>query len=171
MTTSTNRRLFLQHCTVAAITLGAGCASNKSTSMKDPNSLFKISLAEWSLHRALKGGKISNLDFPRIAKKDFGIDAIEFVNQFFMDKAKDQAYLRDLKNRCAAEGVRNVLIMCDGEGDLGNPDEKARLKAVENHYKWVEAGKFLGCHSIRVNAASKGTYEEQIKLAADGLRR
>lgn len=61
--------------------------------------------------------------------------------------------------------------MCDGEGDLGNPNDDARTKAVENHYRWVEAAKYLGCHSIRVNAKSAGSYEEQSKLAADGLRR
>jgi sugar phosphate isomerase/epimerase len=66
--------------------------------------------------------------------------------------------------------VTSVLIMCDGEGALGNPDDKARKQAVDNHVKWIEWAKFLGCHSIRVNAQSKGTYDEQLKLAADGLR-
>jgi sugar phosphate isomerase/epimerase len=76
-----------------------------------------------------------------------------------------------LKKRCEFNGVTSVLIMVDGEGQLGDPDEAERLKAVENHHRWVEAAKFLGCHSIRVNAASEGSYEEQMKLAADGLRR
>ena len=60
--------------------------------------------------------------------------------------------------------------MCDNEGNLGDPDKKSRYKAVENHYKWVNAAKTLGCHSIRVNARSEGSYDEQIKLASDGLR-
>ena len=68
-------------------------------------------------------------------------------------------------------GVRSVLIMCDREGALGDPDSAARTQAVENHFKWVEAAGFLGCHSIRVNAQSQGTYEDQRALAADGLRR
>jgi sugar phosphate isomerase/epimerase len=78
-----------------------------------------------------------------------------------------------MKKRAADNGVRSVLIMCDDEGDLGNSDAKARTQAVENHYKWVDAAKYLGCHSIRVNARSnpKLSYEEQMKLAADGLRR
>ena len=50
-------------------------------------------------------------------------------------------------------------------------DKTKRKQAVENHYKWVEAAKFLGCHSIRVNAQSQGSYEEQLARAADGLRR
>ena len=130
---------------------------------------FEISLAEWSLHRTIFSGKMTNLDFPRVAKQDFGIDAIEYVNQFFKDKANDKSYLKDLKDRCKNEGVKSVLIMCDGEGATGDPDQAARMKAVENHYKWVDAARFLGCHSIRVNAYSKGTPEEQARLCADGL--
>ncbi len=76
-----------------------------------------------------------------------------------------------MKSRADDLGVKSLLIMCDNEGRLGDPDEKKRIKAVENHFKWVEAAKFLGCHSIRVNAASEGVYEDQMKLAADGLRK
>jgi len=132
---------------------------------------FKISLAEWSFHRALFGGDMDHLDFARTAKNNYGIEAVEYVNQFFKDKANDQKYLQEMKNRADNEGVRSVLIMCDGEGRLGDPDDLKRTQAVENHYKWVEAAKFLGCHSIRVNAASEGSWDEQKKLAADGLRR
>ena len=133
--------------------------------------LFDISLAEWSLHRTLRGGKMTNLDFPGVAKKDYGITAVEYVNQFFKDKAKDEKYLGELKKRCEDNGVVSVLIMCDGEGNLGDANEMKRKQAVENHYKWVEAAKFLGCHSIRVNAYSTGTFEEQLGRAADGLRK
>ncbi|NJM24365.1 MAG: TIM barrel protein [Bacteroidia bacterium] len=138
---------------------------------KSNEPFFKISLAEWSFHKALFGNQMTNLDFPGKAKNDFGITGIEYVNQFFKDKAKDQAYLADLKQRCDDLGVTSVLIMCDGEGELGNADEKLRVQAVENHHKWVEAAKFLGCHSIRVNAAGTGTAEEVAKAAADGLHR
>jgi sugar phosphate isomerase/epimerase len=118
-----------------------------------------------------KGGTLENLDFPAFAKNQFGIDAVEYVNQFFKDKAHDTSYLTELKKRAADNGVTNVLIMIDDEGDLGDPNEAERTKAVEKHYKWVEAAKFLGCHSIRVNARSEGSYDEQMKLAADGLAR
>src|SRR5690606_26229900 len=109
------------------------------------------------------------LEFPAYAKNEFGIGAVEYVNQFFKDKATDQAYLKDLNQRAKDAGVENVLIMVDGEGNLGNLSDAERLKAVENHYKWVEAAKFLGCHSIRVNAAGEGTPEEVQKAAVDGL--
>lgn len=137
----------------------------------DKEPLFRISLAEWSLHRTLFAGKLDHLDFARTANNDFGVNALEYVNQFFKDKAKDQKYLGAMKKRTSDLGVKNLLIMIDDEGALGDPDEARRKKAVENHYKWVEAARFLGCHSIRVNAQSQGSYEEQLERAADGLRR
>jgi sugar phosphate isomerase/epimerase len=132
---------------------------------------FTISLAEWSLHKTIFDGKLDNLDFPKAARREFGIDAVEYVNQFFKDKARDDDYIAELAKRSADEGVTNVLVMCDGLGDLGDADDKARTQAIENHFPWVEAAKRLGCHSIRVNAASKGSFAEQQKLAADGLAR
>ncbi len=140
----------------------SGCSNPK---------LFKISLAEWSLHRTLQSGKIDHLDFCKVAKNDFGLDAVEYVNSFFFDNAQDQSYLKEMKQRADDLGVKSLLIMCDNEGSLGDPDPIARTKAVENHYKWIDAGKYLGCHSIRVNAQSEGEYDEQMKLAADGLSR
>jgi sugar phosphate isomerase/epimerase len=133
--------------------------------------LFKISLAQWSLHRTFFDKKADPLDFAKMAKTDYGIEGVEYVNQFFKDKAKDQSYLSELKKRADDHGVTSVLIMCDGEGALGDPDATKRTQAVDNHKKWVEAAKFLGCHSIRVNAQSSGSYWDQMKLAADGLRK
>lgn len=172
MSGSLDRRLFLKSAAAAGAAIGFGSAVSPALFAAEAGEpLFKISLAEWSLHRTLGAGKLDNLDFPALAKNEFGIDAVEYVNQFFKDKAKDNAYLSELKKRCSDIGVTSVLIMCDGEGQLGDPVEAERLKSVENHYKWVEAAKFLGCHSIRVNAGSEGSYDEQMKLAADGLRR
>ena len=133
--------------------------------------LFEISIAEWSLHKSLFGKKISNLDFPVVAKKEFKISAVEYVNQFFKDKATDKNYLNELKKICNNEGVKSLLIMCDGEGKLGDPDKNKRISSVNNHKRWIEAAKHLGCHSIRVNASSSGSYDNQQKLAADGLSR
>lgn len=166
------RRQFVQSATALSASLALGRTRDSfAADKKEP--LFKISLAEWSLNKTLFGGKLDNLDFPKAAKVDFGIDAVEYVNQFFKDKAKDEKYLAELNKRAAEHGVKNVLVMIDGEGDLGDPDDKRRTKAVENHHRWVEAAKTLGCHSIRVNARSKDSlsFDEQLKLAADGLRR
>ena len=146
---------------------------------------FEISLAQWSLHRSLYAGELDHLDFAKISKENFGIDAIEYVNSFFFEKAEDKSYLREMKNRADDYGVKSLLIMCDNEGSLGDPNNQKRQKAVENHYKWHEAAKYLGCHSIRVNAylteslhglevgdyTKTGSYENQVSLAADGLRK
>lgn len=153
----------------------AGCSTlagkEEDDAEPDTAALFTISLAQWSLHRAFYSGTLDNLDFAATAKNEFGIDAIEYVNGFFKDKGEDHSYLAEMKKRAGDLGVKNLLIMCDGEGRLGDPDKAARKQTVHNHIKWVEAAKFLHCHSIRVNAASEGGYEEQQKLAADGLRK
>tara|TARA_B110000881_G_scaffold166576_1_gene149706 strand:- start:68 stop:976 length:909 start_codon:yes stop_codon:yes gene_type:complete len=165
------RRKFLKLATTSTTTLAfPGVMSSILSGCSNPK-LFKISLAEWSLHRTLQSGKIDHLDFCKVAKNDFGLDAVEYVNSFFFDKAQDQSYLKEMKQRADDLGVKSLLIMCDNEGSLGDPDPIARTKAVENHYKWIDAGKYLGCHSIRVNAQSEGEYDEQMKLAADGLSR
>ena len=165
------RREFIKKS--ASLTAGVTLGGLSSTLLNGCNNKmsFKISLAEWSLHRALNSKEIDHIDFAAIAKNDFSINAIEYVNSFFFNHAKDNAYLIEMKNRADDHGVKSLLIMCDNEGNLGEPEEKKRIQAVQNHYKWAEAAKFLGCHSIRVNARSFGTYDEQIKLAADGLRR
>jgi sugar phosphate isomerase/epimerase len=144
-------------------------AANQTQKPKDL--FFKISLAEWSLHKALFAKEMDNLDFPAKAKNDFGISGVEYVNQFFKDKAKDEKYFAELKKRCDDNGVTSVLIMIDGEGELADVDAKKRTKSVENHYKWVDAAKFLGCHSIRVNCFGIGTEEEVSKAGIEGLRK
>lgn len=167
----TNRRAFLG---VAGLAAGAGILAASSPAVRAaaaPAPWFRISLAEWSFNRALFGNKMTNLDFPVVARREFGIDVVEYVNQFFMDKAEDRAYLAELKKRCDDNGVKSGLIMCDREGALGDADAAARTKAVENHYKWVTAAAYLGCHSIRVNAQSSGAFGAQLDYATDGLRR
>jgi sugar phosphate isomerase/epimerase len=170
-----SRRQFLQHSAAVAGGLAVGpvaAAEDKSAAV------FKISLAQWSHNKAFFG-RVAGIErkdplrFAEIAKKEYGIDAVEYVNQFYAAKKKDDAYLKDLKKVADDAGVKSVLIMCDGEGALGDPDEKKRQTAVENHYRWVEWAKYLGCHSIRVNAqtAGSGTDDDKAKMAADGLRK
>lgn len=172
-----NRRKFIQQVSgLAGIALIPSslysCIGQKNPNAADlQNSFFEISLAEWSLHKELFSKKITNLDFPVVAKKEFGISAVEYVNAFFKDKAKDTKYLNELLMRCNDNGVKNHLIMCDGEGNLGELDNAKRMQAVENHYKWVEAAKHLGCATIRVNAYGVGTAAEVKTAAIDGLSR
>ncbi len=163
---SINRRQFVQQLT----TLATGVAIvPQSFAAINKKSYFQISLAEWSLHKALFGKRINNLDFPRLAKNTYGISVVEYVNQFFKDKAEDSVYLNELLRRCKDNGVTNHLIMIDGEGGLAELDDQKRDKAVENHYKWVHAAKHLGCKTIRVNAYGVGSREDVQQAAIDGL--
>jgi L-ribulose-5-phosphate 3-epimerase len=170
---ASTRRDFLKS---TAMALAGSAILNSATSpvlAAETKPLFKISLGEWAFHRALFSKSMKHFDVAKITKDECGIDALEYSAQFFMDKAEDMEYLRELKKRAAGNGVKAVLITVDSQGNIGDPDEKLRLKAVNNHHKWVEAGKFLGCHSIRVNALSdeKLSADEQAKLVIDGLRR
>jgi sugar phosphate isomerase/epimerase len=174
----TSRRRFLAAGALAGAAAAAGAApafaaerTRDKAAKGGKQPWFGISLAEWSFNRSLFGGKMTNLDFPVVARRDFGIDVVEYVNQFFMDKAEDKAYLAQLKQRCDDHGVKSGLIMCDREGALGDADPAARTRAIENHYKWVTAAAYLGCHSIRVNAQSSGSFGAQADYAIDGLRR
>ncbi|MGP0066109.1 MAG: sugar phosphate isomerase/epimerase family protein [Isosphaeraceae bacterium] len=155
-----SRRVFLEGAVAggALLSLGArGALAAEPTGKPEAGKIgdFKISLAEWSLHKKLYANPTKmadmNLDFPKIAREQYGIEGVEFVNQFFKTKAHDSEYLKDLKTRAKDVGVTCVLIMIDGEGDLSTPDQKKRDQAVENHKKWVDAAAALGCHAIRVN--------------------
>ena len=160
MNTPIGRRQFLRGAAAGALAASTGFRpgwalgdeSGKPAAGKIGD--FKISLAEWSLHKALQAKEMTNLDFPRMARERFGIEAVEFVNQFFKQEARNEVYLGDLKKRAADFGVTCVLIMVDGEGDLSDPDKAKRAKAVEQHKAWVDAAAILGCHAIRVNTGS-----------------
>ncbi|MGE5569332.1 MAG: sugar phosphate isomerase/epimerase family protein [Rhodospirillales bacterium] len=137
-----NRRNFLRSAGAFAVPFAS--AMNQAAGGK-----FRISLAEWSLHRAIQSRMITNLQFPRIAREQFDIEGLEFVNGLW--EAPTQDYLRRLKKEMASSGTKGVLLMCDGEGMMGHSDRAERRKAAENHFKWVEYAAELGCHSIRTN--------------------
>lgn len=171
-----DRRSFLRGALAGSAALSLGLRPTWAadvTGKPKPGKIgdFKISLAEWSLHKKLFADRSKtadlNLDFPKMAREQFGIEGVEFVNQFFKDKAQDDKYLSELKKRADDHGVTCVLIMIDGEGDLSSKNKSQRMQAVENHKKWVDAAKFLGCHSIRVNTG--GNYgPDHTDDAADG---
>lgn len=134
------------------------------------SSRFSYSLAQWSLHRALEDKTLDPLDFASKAK-ELGFTGIEYVSSFYAEKVKDSVYLSELKNRAEQNGIQSLLIMVDGEGDLAVMDEQKRNEAVENHYKWVDAARFLGCHSIRVNLFGTGTETEMADASVLALKK
>lgn len=169
------RRTFLKQTLFGAGALMIAPSLDQK-SFKD--SAIKISLAEWSLHRALEAGKIDHLDFPSIAMKDYQISTVEYVNGFFGGKkmdfkeaGKNSDYLKTLLKRSKEAGVFNHLIMVDDEGPLALPDDKVRLQAVDDHKKWVEAAKFLGCLTVRVNLHGDGSPDEKKAASIDSLSR
>lgn len=170
----------------------SNASSNEEITLETPD--FQISLAQWSLHRKYFGnieerggfGWFMNtlmtspddviidgqdpMNFPEEAAA-YGINSIELVNTFYFGKVDDMAYWSTFKEKCEKAGAQVGLIMCDVLGDLGDADNDARTIAIEKHYKWVDIAKFLGAHTIRVNAAGKGTAEEVAANAVDGLKR
>ena len=150
-----------------AFAQGKGATSSAPLLGEDDDLFFKISLAQWSLNKKLRGGDLDNLDFPAYTKKNFNIHALAYVNQFW--PSAEKSYTRDLLKRTDDLGMKNVLIMIDGEGHLGDQNEEKRKQSVENHYKWVEAAEILGCHAIRVNAGGEGSELDVAHAATKSL--
>lgn len=155
----------------AALLLGARAQARSRVQRADDAPWFGISLAQWSLHRSLRSGQLDALDFPRHAAERHGIRAVEYVNQFFADKAADWNWLAELRRRADGVGVTSLLIMIDGEGSLAHPEAEARAAAVDAHFKWIAAASFLGCHAIRVNVDGSGEPDAWRDHAAHSLRR
>lgn len=137
---------------------------------------FKLSLAEWSLHKPIYDGELDPMDFAKKAS-EMGFEGIEYVSGFYAEKiknAKDPAaemktVLDSLKANSTKYGIKNLIIMVDGEGDLAVNNTTERNKAIENHKKWVDAASFLGCHSIRVNLFGSEVPEEWKENSIDAL--
>ena len=163
-----NRRTFVKSASATGAALLMTPYLGAKGIMTTEDLFFKISLAEWSFHKTIFSKKLNHLEFAAKAKS-LGLDGIEYVNQFFKDKAEDADYLKEMNMRASDANVRQLLIMIDGEGGLGDTDEAKRKTAIENHYKWVDAAKTLGCHSIRVNAYGQGSAEDVASAAIEGL--
>ncbi|HPF13494.1 MAG: sugar phosphate isomerase/epimerase [Planctomycetes bacterium] len=164
---SLSRRQLLRSAGGLALGLalpGLAC-STLQRSKRTPD--LQISLAQWSLHRALWSGELDPLDFSAVARDAFGIGGVEYVNTFFKDHVEDQAFLTELRDRAAKHHVRSLLIMIDAEGDLGAEDPGP---ALDRHRKWIDAAAFLGCHSIRVNAGGPGSMAELAGRVSRSLR-
>lgn len=174
MTNFLGRREFLASGAAVGAGLALGAAGvSRVLAAAEKKPPFKISVAEYSLHRLIAAGGLDPRDFGPFCKKNFDVDAVEHWMGPYADKGNDTAYIDAIHQRSKDAGVKDLLIMVDipgGKGNLGNPKKEARRKAVEVHFPWVEAAQRMGCHSIRVNARSEGSPEEQAKLATDGLR-
>ena len=118
--------------------------------------MFLISLAQWSLHQELQARQLDHLDFAKVAREEFGLEAIEYVNSFFKDRARDAAYLAEMNRRAADQGVYQHLIMVDAEGDLGDPEPVKRSLTANTIRKMPDTIKKIAIRSVNWTAACTG---------------
>ena len=155
--------------------LACGNSQKKEKTMENETvqsePFFKISLAQWSLHKAVNDEGADPFDFAKDAKA-LGFEAVEYVNQLYekqVDSMGLDAVLERIKSESEKHGVENLLIMVDHEPDLADPNVDVRNEAVEAHKKWVDAAAYLGCHSIRVNTFGTMDPEIWVESVKDGL--
>ena len=163
-----NRRNFIEKTATVGVAglmtpsiMGAILHQNRENTKDD------ISIAQWALVNEIREGKWKTLDFPRIAREDFDINGIEFVNTLF--ELPHMHYLNQLKQNADDYGVKMILIMVDSEGDPCSPDQNIRTQYGINHRKWIDIANYLGCHSIRTNCRGKkeDNKDEALKWASD----
>lgn len=177
------RRTFFKNTAIASAAyagLGFYACGNlqtprKALSKKSLPPFFKLSLAQWSLHRAIQSQSLSPYDFAKTAK-ELGFEGVEYVNDLYQDVMKAVDKPKALKNfitksNAAAKmhGVENVLIMVDGEGDLAVPNKSERFRAIENHKAWIEAAAEMECHSIRINLFGERNPEAWLKQSTESM--
>jgi sugar phosphate isomerase/epimerase len=166
-----NRRNFIRNTSAAAA--GMGLASSLPSFLHAERSkelFFQIALSQFSFAGEFWTKQLDNLDFAA-KSKELGIRGLDYCSMFFADKAKDTAYLNEMKKRAADAGCYNLRIMIDNEGVLGDLDQTKRVKAIENHYKWMDAAAIIGCPMIRVNVEGEGDPKDVAKAAVDSLGR
>jgi sugar phosphate isomerase/epimerase len=165
----TSRRGFLKRGALLAATAGAApwVRAAGATAMPPRSAKFDISMAAWSVHRMVQAGRLKQIDMPELCRKQLDLGGLELVNSFF--PSPQYGYLLDLKKRAADHGVKILLIMCDGEGDLGHADKPARMLAARNHRKWVDVAAVLGCHSIRCNSGGSPGDADAIERCAESF--
>src|SRR5690606_18886065 len=166
-----------------------GILSCKDTPKEQPQSLeseevtakseepfFKLSLAQWSIHRMVFNEGVDPYTFAEKAK-EWGFSGLEYVSALYYKELEAANFSKEAMDAFVAKsnaeskkhGLQNVLIMIDGQGDLATADAKKRKEAVENHYKWVDAAAAMGCHAIRVNLSGSNVPEEWVASSVDGL--
>ena len=145
--------------TIASSFIGLTPLEILSASSNNKDQL-KISLAQWSLNKAIKSGELSPLDFAKKARS-FDIDAIEYVSGLYtnhtdiLKKISMQKLSKELLKRSDDYGIDNVLIMIDSQGSLASSNKKERLKAIDNHKKWIDFSYEIGCETMRVNLSGE----------------
>jgi hypothetical protein len=167
------RRAFIGGAAAAGLGMELCVGSVGAAGLEGPERPDKddISLAQWALVQEIRDGKWTTLDFPRVAREDFGINGIEFVSTLF--ELPGYYYVEDLRQNAEKYKVDMVLIMVDNEGETCTPNKQERIETALLHHKWVDMAKLLGCHSIRTNCRGpeNAPKEEALEWAADTYNR
>ncbi len=163
-----------------------GCKQKKETEKEaeevvaetdEVSPFFELSLAQWSMHRMIRGGE-DPYTFAERAK-GWGFAGLEYVSQLYSEELDAAGYseeaMANFVAKCNEEaekhGLKNVLIMIDGEGDLAADEEEERNEAIENHKKWIDAAAAMGCHAVRVNLSGSEDPDTWMNNSIDGLGR
>lgn len=163
-----SRRIFVRKAALGLPVLAL--STNVLATNEKFSDRFQIGIQEYTFHRWLGSGKLKHLDYPALAKEKLGISHIEYWSKPFANKHTDKKYVRELANRTAGEGMKNVLILVDISNELDSKDAKQRSRSVEEHKAWVDCASQLGCAAIRVNCRSGGNREENLLNAVEGMR-
>ena len=159
-----SRRRFLK-----ASACGLACGAFRgTTAFAQPGADFKVSLSERSLARDLTDGTLEHLDFAGLAKSEFGIDAVEYVSSFFSESVSEEL-LAAMNRRAAEHSVRQVLIRLDDQGNLANANAGERRIAIENHRRWIDVARTLGCHAIGVTVDGEDDPDDVWRRAVESL--
>ena len=162
--------------TLLSSSLLLSCQNSTKTKVSDQTTLttekttieHKFSLGQWTFHKALFANEMTTVDFIH-KTKELGFQGVDFVNQFFMDKAEDLPFLDSLKSTLDENKLKATLILIDREGDLGNPNDEERKLAIENHKQWIHAAEYLACPSVRFNAFGNGSADEVMEACVASI--
>lgn len=160
---ATTRRTFMQQTAAGAAALALG-----GSALAAPKREYGISLAGWSLHRTIGegDGKVPMLDMPKMTRETWDIEAIELVSG--MLPSTEKAWRDELAKNAAAHDVKFLLIMIDGQGNIGSTDKNECADAVRKHMQWIDYAADFGCHSVRMNwkGEEKGAEKDDALLDA-----
>lgn len=151
MSSKATRRQFFKASGAGAAALALTGATSRGARLMETADKrnYDISLAAYSVHRAVETGQFTMLDMPKVVRQEFDIGAIELWNQNF--ESTDSGYLDQIAKNAVDNDVKYLLIMVDREGDIGAESRDERREAVRRHAKWIDVAADLGCHSIRMN--------------------
>ncbi|MGK0185904.1 MAG: L-ribulose-5-phosphate 3-epimerase [Verrucomicrobiales bacterium] len=169
-TRNLDRRQFLRNSSAA---LAAATFPIGYSHADDEGPRFRLSLGQWTFHRAFRGApgvaKRDPLEFPTMAG-ELGFAGVDYSGILLGDDHANPKKIAELNRRAKDAGVHNLLILVDLHDALGAKDAVKRTANVQKYIPWLESAAALGCTGVRVNPISDAgsSADEQARLLADG---